>query len=72
LDIDYDVMFTEACYPDSSVQSAGRINRSDYLGNNGEDLIRFFLQEGRYEIRRRVSAYISVSNDVDLLLSYTI
>jgi CRISPR-associated endonuclease/helicase Cas3 len=33
LDIDYDVMFTEACYPDSLVQRAGRINRRGNLGN---------------------------------------
>ena len=49
LDIDYDVMFTEACYPDSLVQRSGRINRRGNLGNNGEGLVRVFLPEGWYE-----------------------
>lgn len=30
LDIDYDVLFTEACYIDSLVQRAGRVNRRGY------------------------------------------
>jgi CRISPR-associated endonuclease/helicase Cas3 len=55
LDIDYDVMFTEACYPDSLVQRAGRINRRGKLGNNGEGLIRVFLPEGWYENKEKNS-----------------
>jgi CRISPR-associated endonuclease/helicase Cas3 len=55
LDIDYDVMFTEACYPDSLVQRAGRINRGGNLGNKGEGLIRVFLPEGWYENKDRSS-----------------
>jgi CRISPR-associated endonuclease/helicase Cas3 len=55
LDIDYDVMFTEACYPDSLVQRAGRINRRGDLGNNGEGLIRFFLPEGWQENKEKSS-----------------
>ena len=55
LDIDYDVMFTEACYPDSLVQRAGRINRRGNLGNNGEGLIRFFLPEGWQENKEKRS-----------------
>jgi CRISPR-associated endonuclease/helicase Cas3 len=55
LDIDYDVMFTEACYPDSLVQRAGRINRRGNLGNNGEGLIRFFLPEGWQENKEKSS-----------------
>jgi CRISPR-associated endonuclease/helicase Cas3 len=53
LDIDYDVLFTEACYPDSLVQRAGRINRNGDLGNSGEGLINVFLPEGHrpYECR---------------------
>ncbi len=43
LDIDYDVLFTEACYPDSLVQRAGRINRFGLQGNNGEGIVRIFL-----------------------------
>ena len=39
LDIDYDIMFTEACYLDSLVQRAGRINRYGKLGNQGQGLI---------------------------------
>jgi CRISPR/Cas system-associated endonuclease/helicase Cas3 len=53
LDIDYDAMFTEACYPDSLVQRAGRINRRGNLGNNGEGLI-IFQKVGR-KIRRRAA-----------------
>ena len=45
LDIDYDIMFTEACYPDSLTQRAGRINRYGILGNNGEGLVNIFLPE---------------------------
>jgi CRISPR-associated endonuclease/helicase Cas3 len=55
LDIDYDVMFTEACYPDSHVQRAGRINRRGDLGNNGEGLIRVFPPEGWYENKEKNS-----------------
>jgi CRISPR-associated endonuclease/helicase Cas3 len=46
LDIDYDVLFTEACYLDSLVQRAGRINRRGNLGNNGEGVVRVFQPEG--------------------------
>ena len=46
LDIDYDVLFTEACYLDSLVQRAGRINRRGNLGNHGEGIVRVFLPEG--------------------------
>jgi len=55
LDIDYDAMFTEACYPDSIVQRAGRINRRGDLGNNGEGLIRVFLPEGWQENKEKSS-----------------
>ena len=53
LDIDYDVMYTEACYPDSLVQRAGRINRRGKLGNNGEGSIRVFLPEGWHENKEK-------------------
>jgi len=45
LDIDYDVLFTEVCYPDSLVQRAGRVNRYGKLGNNGEGLVYVFLPD---------------------------
>jgi CRISPR-associated endonuclease/helicase Cas3 len=45
LDIDYDVMFTEACYMDSLVQRAGRINRRGNLGE-GQGLVIVCLPEG--------------------------
>ena len=43
LDIDYDVMFTEVCYPDSLVQRCGRVNRRGKLGNKGEGIVNIFL-----------------------------
>jgi CRISPR-associated endonuclease/helicase Cas3 len=46
LDIDYDVMYTEVCYPDSLVQRAGRINRYGKLGNEGQGLVVVCLPEG--------------------------
>lgn len=46
LDIDYDEMFTEICYPDSLVQRAGRVNRKGKLGNNGQGLVNLYLPEG--------------------------
>jgi len=46
LDIDYDILFTEACYWDSLIQRAGRINRYGKLGNDGEGLVNVFLPEG--------------------------
>jgi CRISPR-associated endonuclease/helicase Cas3 len=55
LDIDYDVMLTEVCYPDSLVQRAGRINRSGDLGNKGEGLVRVFLPEGWYQNKEKNS-----------------
>jgi CRISPR-associated endonuclease/helicase Cas3 len=55
LDIDYDVLFTEVCYPDSLVQRAGRINRFGKLGNNGEGIIKIFLPEGWQEDAKRAS-----------------
>ena len=45
LDIDYDEMFTEICYPDSLVQRAGRINRNGKLGNNGQGTVHLYLPE---------------------------
>jgi CRISPR/Cas system-associated endonuclease/helicase Cas3 len=45
LDIDYDEMFTEICYPDSLIQRPGRVNRNGKLGNNGQGLIILFLPE---------------------------
>jgi CRISPR-associated endonuclease/helicase Cas3 len=55
LDIDYDVMYTEACYPDSLVHRAGRFNRRGKLGNNGEGLIRVFLPEEWFENKDKSS-----------------
>ena len=55
LDIDYDVLFTEACYLDSLVQRAGRINRRGDLGNDGEGLVKIFLPQGWIENRRTSS-----------------
>lgn len=46
LDIDYDILFTEVCYPDSLVQRAGRINRFGLKGNNGEGIVKVFLPKG--------------------------
>jgi CRISPR-associated endonuclease/helicase Cas3 len=46
LDIDYDILFTEACYLDSLIQRAGRINRYGHLGNNSQGLVKVFLPEG--------------------------
>jgi CRISPR-associated endonuclease/helicase Cas3 len=46
LDIDYDVMFTEACYLDSLVQRAGRINRKGKLGNEGQGIVVVCVPEG--------------------------
>ena len=45
LDIDYDEMFTEICYPDSLVQRAGRVNRNGKLGNDGQGMINLYLPE---------------------------
>ena len=55
LDIDYDVMFTETCYPDSLVQRAGRVNRRGNLGNKGEGLVRVFSQKDGMKIKNRVA-----------------
>lgn len=46
LDIDYDVLYTEACYPDSLVQRAGRVNRYGKLGNDGQGKVVVCLPEG--------------------------
>ena len=46
LDINYDALFTEACYLDSLVQRAGRINRYGDLGNEGQGLVKVCLPEG--------------------------
>jgi CRISPR-associated endonuclease/helicase Cas3 len=63
LDIDYDEMFTEICYPDSLVQRAGRINRYGKLGNDGQGLINLYLPED-WNTNRNVA---SLPYDQDLL-----
>ena len=55
LDIDYDIMFTEACLLDALVQRTGRINRRGNLGNNGEGLVRIFLPDYWDTDRERAS-----------------
>ncbi len=55
LDIDYDVLFTEICYPDSIVQRAGRINRYGSLGNDGEGIVKMFLPDGWNEDKKKAS-----------------
>ena len=63
LDIDYDILFTEACYWDSLVQRAGRINRYGKLGNKGEGLVKVFLPEGDPPYDSRM-----LKNSVELIL----
>lgn len=46
LDINYDALFTEACYLDSLVRRAGRINRNANLGNEGQGLVKVCLPQG--------------------------
>lgn len=75
LDIDYDVMFTEACYPDALVQRAGRVNRKGNLGNNGEGKINIFLPEGWKENKESASLPYDngmLEKSIDLLKSYCI
>jgi CRISPR-associated endonuclease/helicase Cas3 len=64
LDIDYDILFTEACYLDSLVQRAGRINRYGNLGNNGEGLVNVFLPENTLPYESSM-----LQNSVKLVLS---
>jgi CRISPR-associated endonuclease/helicase Cas3 len=65
LDIDYDEMFTETCYPDSLVQRAGRVNRNGKLGNSGQGLVNLYLPEG-WNLNRDVA---SLPYDPELLSS---
>jgi len=55
LDVDYDVMFTEAAYPDSIVQRAGRVNRR---GLKSKAFVNIFTPEAPHPYKKQ---YLEVS-----------